>query len=192
VLAGLACRRPATALPHSPLSLPYPTADTRPSTRLDPTCQSRPHRVGRTLSLSSVARQRRRPCLIAGGHRWPPHAVDRHARGPISSSLCHTTAPPMAGFFFPSLPRATEALEKPPAATHSLFLPFSYRPRPSSSSSPLSPLPMHLPRWLPPPETPPPLMFLSERHRLCRFTVRSSHPPPLSPIEDALTFPLPH
>jgi hypothetical protein len=40
-------------------------------------------------------------------------------------------------------------------------------------------------------DPPPPLRFPSEHHRLRRFTVRPSHPPPLSPFEDTLTFPLP-
>jgi hypothetical protein len=53
---------------------------------------------------------------------------------------------------------------------------------------------MHMcpPHWLPPPETPPPLRFPYERHCLRRFTVRPSHPPPLSPFQAALTFPLLH
>jgi hypothetical protein len=38
--------------------------------------------------------------------------------------------------FSPSMPHATEALEKPPATTRSLFSPFSSRPHPSLSSSP--------------------------------------------------------
>jgi hypothetical protein len=60
------------------------------------------------------------------------------------------------------------------------------------SSSPPSPPPTCLPRRLPPPETPPPLRFPSERHRLHHITVRPFHPPQLSPVEAALTFPLPH
>jgi hypothetical protein len=58
--------------------------------------------------------------------------------------------------------------------------------------TPHSPSPTCLPHQPLPPETPPPLWFPSERHRVCRFTVRPSHPPPLSPIEAAHTFPLSH
>jgi hypothetical protein len=111
---------------------------------------------------------------------------------PSPPSPSATQQHPEAPLLFPSLPHTTEVLEKPPVATRSPFSPFSSRSRPSWISSPPSPPPTCLPHRLPPPETPPPLRFSSERHRLRRFTVRPSHPPPLSPIEVDLTFPLSH
>jgi hypothetical protein len=185
VLAGPACRGPTATLPRSPLSLPHPAADTGPSTRPGPTCQPRPHRVGCAPPLSPVARQRRCPRPMAGGHYWPPRAADHRARGPLSSfSLCHAAAPAGTPSFFPSLPRATEALQKPPAAARSLFSLFSSRPR--QTRAPPSPPPTR-------PPSPPPT---------CLVPVRAPPPPVLHgetlpsatvvPIEAALTFPLPH
>jgi hypothetical protein len=53
---------------------------------------------------------------MAGGYCWLPRTADHHAQGLLSSfSLCHKAAPTGPPSFFPSLPRAIEELEKPPA-----------------------------------------------------------------------------
>jgi hypothetical protein len=180
VLAGPTYQRLTVALPRSPLSLPHPTADTRPLTRLGPTSQSRLHRVGRAPP----------PVPDGRGHCWPPCAVDRHARGPPLLLLSLPCGRGHGGpSFFPSLPYATEALEKPPPAPSFLRSPLDCA---RAQAPPPSPPPTHPPHWLPPQDTPPPLRFPSERHRLRCFTVRPSHLPLLSPIEAVVTFPLPH
>jgi hypothetical protein len=137
VLARPTYRCPITVLPCSSLSLPHPTADTGPSSHPGPTCQPRPHRVDRAPPLSPVARQRRCPRLMARGRCWSP-MLPTTTPGPhlillLPLPCSHAHRGPS---FFPSLPRATEAPEKPSAATHSLFSLFSSRPCLSLSSSP--------------------------------------------------------
>jgi hypothetical protein len=132
VLAGPAYRVP------SPRCLAHPSPSHTPPLTLGPRLVPAPP-VSRGPSLSPVAWQRHNPRLTVGGHCWLPHVADRHAQGPLSSfSRCHALAPAWPLSFFTSLPRATEALEKPPATTHSLFSPFSSRPCSSSSSPPFS------------------------------------------------------
>jgi hypothetical protein len=87
--------------------------------------------------------------LLAAPRCRPP------CSGPLSSfSLCHVAAPIGAPPFppcYPAPPRRLKSRRPLP------FLTCSSRLRPSLSSSPPSPPPMRLSRWLPPPETPPPL-----------------------------------
>jgi hypothetical protein len=52
-----------------------------------------------------------------------PHCRSSRPGGLFSFSLCHVVTPIGAPSFFPSLPRTTEALEKPSTTTRSLFSP---------------------------------------------------------------------
>jgi hypothetical protein len=186
VLAGPACWCPAAALPHLPLSLPHPVADTGP--RCLPTHLSvAPHHVTHTPPPSPIRHRPRRECALP-----PSTALPGAILTPRSG--CRPRLPPLSLFLPPprgtpeptplSTSRARQIEEVTDASLRSIL-------RSSPISSPPSPPPTCLPHQLPPPDTPPPLWSSFERHRLRRFTVRPSHLPPLSPFEAALTFPLP-
>jgi hypothetical protein len=129
------------------------------------------------------------PTAPPGAIPTPRSALSCRALGPLSlsrfsSSMRHRAPPPHFPLLFsPARPLIWRR--------HRCLTPLGSASIPELELPP-SPLPTRLPRQLPPPETPPPLWFPSECHRLRRFTVRPSHPPLLSPIEAALTFPLLH
>jgi hypothetical protein len=106
MLAGPTYRCTTIALPRSPFSLPYPPLTLGPRLVPAPPVSRAP-----LLRDNAAARTRRPPLLLL-------HLPHGHAR--------------RAPAFFPSLPCATEALEKPTSDYA-----FSSRQRPSSSSPPL-------------------------------------------------------
>jgi hypothetical protein len=124
VLAGSACRHPAAALPHLPLSLPHPAADTRSR------CHPAP-----PVSCAASRRQRRTalPCLPACLLREctllpltvPPRAIlapRRHPSFSLSPSTAwHARAGPH-GLHFPLCSSCALAdLEKTPVPHSALF-----------------------------------------------------------------------
>jgi hypothetical protein len=147
MLAGPACRHPATALPRLPLSLLHPTTNTGSHFRLAPPvsraapCHPRP-----TALPCSSARLRHEHALLP--MTTPPGAI-LALRHPLSLFL-----PPPCGMpeptppRFPSLlsPRAGRVGEDASASLRCILCP--------SSSSPPSPPPMRPPHRLLPLETP--------------------------------------
>jgi hypothetical protein len=131
-----------------PVGAPPPCCLSYPSPSHTPPLTSGPVAAGPHLSVSTgSARCRLRP------HRPEPFRPRGSTIDPV---------PPSS--FSRSPPRIRRFGEGTGTSLRSIL-------RPSSSSSP-SPQPMCLSHWLPPLEIPPPLWFLSERHRLHRFTVR--------------------
>jgi hypothetical protein len=94
------------------------------------TSSAAPHRS--TLLCDSAAAHTQWPGAIAG-HLALLTAAPEAPSPPSASAMWPC---PQGPLLFPLQPRTTDALEKPPAATRSLFSPFSSRPRPSSSSYP--------------------------------------------------------
>jgi hypothetical protein len=116
-------------------------------------------------------------------------------RPPLPPSPASTRTRPRRPPFFPLCPappsrfcsKRTPAVGRPPftvllSATLELkLLPHFSTAHAFASPAPTTRDPLPLPRQI-----------SSEHHRLRRFTVRPSHPSPLSPIVATLTFPLPH
>jgi hypothetical protein len=155
VLLGPACWCLVTAQPLSPAISRTPPLTPGPPSRSGPRV-SHPHHVARAhplplpYSRDNATARARRPGAIAGRPALPTSAP-----GPPSSLLLlHAAAPAGPPPFFPTLPRATEPLEKLLAAALSpFFIPFPSHPRPSTCflrHLPLDPV-EQLERWEPPP-----------------------------------------
>jgi hypothetical protein len=130
--------------------------------------------------------------MLAGRCRcWTPRAIDHCTDPPLPSSPApHGRRPPPP---FPSLgPRRRADYFQNNAGRRPAQVTVLLSTAPELEPPPPSPPPTCLPHRFPPPETPAPLRFPFNRHCLRCMTVRPSHPPPLSPIYAASTFPLPH
>jgi hypothetical protein len=90
VLAGPACRRPTTVLPHFSLFLPHHAAGHQAPLLPSPTCQSRSAASPTPRRSPLFTQQRRRPHLMAEGHCWPcpsPRALLSRSPPPPFPSL---------------------------------------------------------------------------------------------------------
>jgi hypothetical protein len=100
VLAGSACRHPAAALPHLPLSLLHPTADTgprcRPASPVSRAALRRPRLTALPCSPACLCRERELP---------PPTVPLGAILTPWSALPCRAWAP-LSPVFLP--PRGTE------------------------------------------------------------------------------------